>query len=418
MDILVLGVGHRAAPVAIREKLAKGALEDKALFEMCTLGLISEGLVLSTCNRLEIVAVADDPEPAENELINLLAGSAGLEVEDLKGYLHSHRNLAAVDYIFRVASGLDSQVLGEPQILGQVKEAYRSAIQFRTVGPMVSKIFHKSFQTAKRIRSETEMASGAVSIASVAVQTAQCLMGPLNGRKALIIGAGEMASLLAGHLKAKGAELTIVSRSLQPAQELAAKVGAGLSEISELPSILENFEIVAAATGSPKPVLTEALLAPIADRIAGRTQLILDLGLPRNVQQEVGLLPNINLKNIDDFKVVVLQNQSLRQGEAEKANQIIDEEVFKFSHWLSSLSASPTIKDLIRLAEEARQLELERTMAHHNFSPGQVEALEAMGRALVRRILHCPLNFAKSCHRHGRADHSLDIFRRVFGLDR
>ncbi|MDR1487402.1 MAG: glutamyl-tRNA reductase [Deltaproteobacteria bacterium] len=413
MDILVLGVAHWNAPVAIREKLAKGKLEDRALFEMCAGGLISEGLVLSTCNRLEIIVAAKDVGAARSELLALMAQSASLTVEQLEKYSHSHLNLAAVDYIFRVASGLDSQVLGEPQILGQVKDAYRSAIQFRTVGPMISKIFHKSFQTAKRIRTETEMASGAVSIAYAAVQTLQALLGSLRGQKALIIGAGEMATLLADHLKAKGASLTVISRSLQSAEELAAKSGAQVALLSELSEQLALSDIAATAFGATEPVLTEKIVAEAIDR----KLCIVDLGLPRNVEEAVGNLPGVTLKNIDDFKAVVRQNQSLRLEQADRAKTIIEEEVFKFSQWLSSLSASPTIKDLIKLAEEARLLELERTKSRNDFSPGQVEALEAMGRALVRRILHSPLTFAKGCHRHGRGDHSLDVFRRIFGLD-
>jgi glutamyl-tRNA reductase len=277
---------------------------------------------------------------------------------------------------------------------------------------MISKIFHKSFQTAKRIRSETDVASGAVSIASAAVETALSLVGSLSGYRGLIIGAGEMASLLAGHLKSKGVSLTIASRSRESAQELAAKVGSEILDLNDIASILGEVDIVATATGGSEPVLSETLLAQASAKL-----LILDLGLPRNVQESAALLPNITLKNIDDFKAVVQQNQSSRQGEAEKAEIIIQQEVSKFSHWLSSLSASPTIKDLIRKAEEARQVELERTMARNSFSPEQIEALEAMGRALVRRVLHYPLTFAKGCHRHGRTDQSLEIFRRVFGLD-
>jgi glutamyl-tRNA reductase len=423
MEILVSGASHREAPVELRERLARGGLEQRSLVDLATRGVIKEGLVISTCNRLEIVAAADDPDIASFELKRLMARSASLSVEEISASLHEFRGLAAVQHLFEVASGLDSQVLGEAQILGQVKEAYRQAVRFRTVGPMVSKLFHKSFQAAKRVRSQTELAFGAVSVASAAIETAQLALGSLKGLAALVIGAGEMASAAAAHLKARGVKSVIIaSRSSERARALAGKCGGLAVPLEELSEALAEADILISAAASDKPVVTLETMAFRAGRgpdggASAKPLAILDLGLPRNVRPEVGGLPGVTLKDIDDFKAAASGAKALRSAEAEKARAVIAEEVAKFSQWLSSLSTSPTIKDLIRLAEEARMMEVERTTSKNGFSPEQVEALEAMSRSLVRRILHNPLAFVKGCHRHGRSDHVLDLFRRVFGLD-
>ncbi|MDR2367306.1 MAG: glutamyl-tRNA reductase [Deltaproteobacteria bacterium] len=419
MEIVVTGVGHRSAPVALRETLARCGLgEDRGLLGLCALGIISEGLVISTCNRVEIVAVAPGPGDPGPELLNLMAQASGYGAAELKPFVHLYSNLEAVGYLFRVTSGLDSQVLGEPQILGQVKEAFRTATRYRTVGPIVSKLFHKSFQTAKRVRSETELASGTVSMASAGVAMAAGLLGGLEGKRAVIIGSGDMASLVATHLRAKGAgPIGVYGRSLERAQALARKVDG---EAGTLPGLLADAgaglgkaDVLFTAATTMEPILTAADLAGLAPS----GLLIIDLGVPRNVEGAAGDLGGITLVNVDRLTEVVSDNRSLRLMEAGKARAIVDEEVGKFRRWLSSLATSPTIKDLIGLAEEARCLELERTMAKNGFSPEQKEAIEAMSRSLVRRILHNPLTFAKGCHRHGHSDYRLDVFRRVFGLD-
>ncbi|MDR1309478.1 MAG: glutamyl-tRNA reductase [Deltaproteobacteria bacterium] len=415
MDIVVTGLGHRSAPVALRERLAGCGLgEGRGLLKLCTLGLISEGLVISTCNRVEIVAVGQDQGELAREMLALMAQASGLEEDELRPHVHLHANLGAVEYLFRVAAGLDSQVLGEPQILGQVKAAYRTASRYRTMGPVVSKLFHKSFRTAKRIRSETGLASGAVSMASAAVTVAGGLLGGLEGRRAIVVGAGEMASLVAAHLRARGvASLTVVGRSPGRARALAGQVGGQAAPLDDLGRLVGGTDLLVSAAAAAAPIVTAGL---VAGRGAGLLA-VMDLGVPRNVEEAVGDLPGVALRNVDQLTAVVQENQSQRLREAERASLIVAEEVAKFSQWLSSLATSPTIKDLIGLAEEARALEVGRTMAKNCFSPEQGEALEAMSRALVRRILHNPLAFAKGCHRHGRSDYRLDVFRRVFGLD-
>lgn len=415
MEILVSGASHRDAPVEFREKLAKGGLEARSLVDLLTRGVIKEGLVISTCNRLEIVTVADDPDAAALELRNLMAAAGSMTADDLAPRLHEHRGLMAVAYLFRVASGLDSQVLGESQILGQVKEAYRQAARYRTVGPMVSKLFHKSFQTAKRVRSETGLAYGTVSVASAAVEAAFKMLGTLQGLNALVLGAGEMATAAAGHLKTRGVgDLLIISRSLAAAETVAMKYGGRALAFASFGEALQKADLLVTAVASDEPLVTAKSLE---GRRGKKKLAVLDLGLPRNVAPEVRELPGIFLRDIDDFENAADGARVFRLNEADRAEAVISEEVAKFNQWLASLSTSPTIKDLIGLAEEARAMEVERTIARNGFSSEQVEALEAMSRSLVRRILHNPLAFVKGCHRHGRSDHALDLFRRVFGLD-
>ncbi|MDR3204034.1 MAG: glutamyl-tRNA reductase [Deltaproteobacteria bacterium] len=421
MNILISGVDHKTAPVEIREKLAQGGLESRRLLNLLDGGLATEGLILSTCNRLEIALVCEDlssvdqRDQAAQAVVELMAETSRLNLTQLLPYVHRYNDLEAVEYLFRVASGLDSQILGEPQILGQVKQAFREAIKAKIVGPVIHKLFHKSFRAAKRIRNETDLSNGVVSVASAAVEMALRSKGDLAGLKALVVGAGEMATLAVNHLKDKGVtSLTVVSRVMERAFDLAQKVGAKAASLEDLPLCLARSDLILTAVAVDKPLITKAMIE--GAKGAGEL-LILDLGLPRNVEGEVSLIPEVKLLNLDDFEAVVFRNQSFRLMEAQRAEVIIKEEVAKFSQWLSSLGADSTIKDLIALAERARQVEIERTISKHDFNSEQVRSLEVMSRALVRRILHNPVTFAKSCHRHGRCDYNLDSLRRIFGLD-
>ncbi|MDR3153727.1 MAG: glutamyl-tRNA reductase [Deltaproteobacteria bacterium] len=420
-SIFVLGVAHREAGVEIRERLqGSGAFTSEALFRFQTMGILDEALLISTCNRLEVAGTAKDPEAAREKITERLCFFSGLEPEELEPCLHFHLDSKAVEYLFRVAAGLDSRVVGETQILGQVKEAFREAMIYRTVGPMVSRLFHKSFQTAKRIRSETQVASGRVSVASAAIASCQESLGEegFRDQAALIVGAGEMASLLASHLKARGIRaLTVLSRSLGRAQALAARVGAEVRTLPQLGEALLENDLIFTAAGGGAQVLLRDEIAPIHARRLGRPWRIFDLGVPRNVEPSAGELPGVLLRNVDAFTGEVEESLDRRRSEALRAEDIIDEEVAKFKEWCSSLDTRPTIKDLTSKAEQARLTELQRTVARNDFSEKEILALDAMTRALVRRLLHNPLLFTKSCHRHQRADFNLGMVRRIFGLD-
>jgi glutamyl-tRNA reductase len=423
MDIFALGVGHHKAPVAIREKLQGRDLTGEDLWPLLSDGTISEILPISTCNRLELVGLTEDPQKARLALNEKLSILSGLSLENLSPYLHFYLNREAVSYLFRIAAGLDSLILGEPQILGQVKEAYRQASQLKWVGPIVGKLFHKSFQTAKRVRSETGLSLGSVSVAAAAVEEAASALAPWGGfsqTKALILGAGEMASLLAAHLSARGLKsLTILSRSPERAGELALRHGANSGSLDSLSEAIKECHLVMGAAGGGEPIVKKSFLLDASPSSApGQRPLFLfDLGVPRNIEEEVGNIPGLCLRNLDDFAASVDQNKNLRQKEAARAESIIEGEVDKFQEWLSALSTRPTLRALSQKAEEARLLELERTLSRHSFSSEQTEALEAMTKALVRRLMHHPLTYAKACHRHGRARGQLGLIRRMFGLD-
>ncbi|MDR1164648.1 MAG: glutamyl-tRNA reductase [Deltaproteobacteria bacterium] len=422
MDIFILGTSHHQASVEIREKLqGPGSLEPEDLHRLQTVGILEEGLLVSTCNRLEAVCVAKSAAEAKARLLERLAAAAGPLAADLGALFHFYLNGEAVGYLFRVAAGLDSQVLGEAQILGQVKEAYRAAMAHRSAGPIVGKLFHKCFQVAKRIRSETRVSAGKVSVASAAIASAMKSLGDppdLSQSAALVVGAGEMAALLVAHLKSHGVgKLIIVSRTLSRAQELGSRHGCEVRTLPQLGEALGEADLIFTAAGGGERVLLANEIAPILVKRAGAPWRVFDLGVPRNVESSVGALPNVTLMDMDDFRDAVAENQDARRREASKGEAIVAEEVLKFQEWLSALETRPTVKDLTQKCEEARRVELRRTLAHHHFDDEEIAAIDAMTKALVRRLLHHPLMFTKSCHRHWRAEFNLGMVRRIFGLD-
>jgi glutamyl-tRNA reductase len=421
MEIFVLGVAHHEAPVGIRERLQDpGCLGNDYVFQLHTTGLLAESLLLSTCNRLELVGYASDPPQARAAVLSRLSSKTGLPMAGLGSLLHFHQGPDAARHLFRVASGLDSQVLGETQILGQVKHAYRQAALYKTAGPVISRLFHKCFQVAKRVRSETGVASGRVSIASAAVGTADEAMAPggIGGRRVLVLGAGEMASHLCAHLAARGPkELVILSRSLGRAKDLALRVGARALPLPRLAEALELSDVLFSAASGHGYLLSQEGLAGVLERRGGRPWWVFDLGVPRNVEPSVGDLDSVTLVNIDDFRDQVKTGLDRRRQEAERADGLLREEAAKFQGWFSALAARPTIKDLTSQAEEARRLELRKTLSRHDFTDEEAAALDTMTKALVRRLLHNPLSFVKSSNRHWRAELSLSMVRKIFGLD-
>jgi glutamyl-tRNA reductase len=420
MNIFILGAGHQNTPVEIRERLQNpGCLTNDFMFWLLTTGLLEESLVLSTCNRLEAVGFTRDPAAARAAVVGHLSEKTGILESDLERHLHFFQDSDAVRHLFRMAAGLESQVLGETQILGQMKDAYRQATIYRTVGPVVSRLFHKCFQVAKKIRTETSVAGGRVSIASAAVGTADSAMeGGLKGKSVLVIGAGEMATLVLSHLRPRETgPVTIVSRSPGRARELAGRFGASVMTTPQLGEALVRADAVFSAAGSSGFVLKKDDAEPVLAQRGGRPIGIFDLGVPRNADPALAEIPGVRLVNIDDFNMQVKNGVDQRKREALKADSLIREEVEKFGEWFSALAARPTIKGITAMAEEARVHELRRTISRNDFTREEVVALDSMTRALVRRLLHNPLSFTKSCHKHWRAEFSLSMVRKIFGLD-
>jgi glutamyl-tRNA reductase len=422
MDFFVIGVSHHRAPVSLREKLPTPEALDAALQNLHDRrdGL-TESLILSTCNRLEVLAVSGRPEAAARGVIKAL----GLSPAELKPCLHQYFGLEAARYLFRVSASLDSLVLGEPQILGQVKAAFRESVHRRRAGAFLHKLMHRAFRAAKRVRGETPLAGGAVSVAGAAVALARNLWGgDLAGARAVILGAGSMAALAADNLKKRAAaDLTLISRTPAKAEALAAKSGAAVRPWGDLEAALARADLVIAATAAPVPVLTAETLAPALDRRpeSSRPLFIIDIGVPRNVAHDVKRSRNVVLRNIDDLNEVVWESRLSRAEAAAAAEAVIDSEVEKFGQWLARQAHQPTLAALTRKAENIRRLELKKTLSQHNFDPDQREALELMTAALVRRLLHDPLLFIKNSSPPGagcpqaKGDCVLSI-RRAFNL--
>ncbi len=417
--MLLLGLNHRTAPVEVRERFAlekKGRHPLKLLRD--ELPQASEAYFLSTCNRVEFLLVSTVPEEALSRLKELLSRETGLARETFEPHLYLLRDLEAVRHLFRVASGLDSLVLGEPQILGQVKEAYREAVDHRTTGPILNRLLHRTFSVAKRVRTETGIGSYAVSVSYAAVELAKKIFGSLRGKIALLVGAGEMAELAAQHLLAAGVEkMLVANRTLARAIELAERFRGEAYGLEELSECLLKTDIVISSTGAPGYVITREMVKPLLRKRRLRPLFFIDIAVPRDVEPAVNELENVYVFDIDDLKQVVEENLDRRRREAMRAERIIEEEVLKFERWLRELAVYPTIKALRAKAEAIRQRELARTLSRlRDLSPEEKEALELMTEAIVQKLLHAPITYLKvGYHRLGRE--AITTVRRVFDLD-
>lgn len=397
-NFFVIGTSHHQAPVAVRERFSTLGDLDKLFYDKPAAGtVLQESLILSTCNRLEVLGVSRDLVRGRQVVLETLSDISSLPIEQICPYLHVYEDLEAARHLFRVASSLDSLVLGEPQILGQVKEAFHQALTRRQAGFFVSRLMHRCFRTAKRIRSETSLAGGTVSVAGAAVALARNLEGgDLSGKSVLILGAGPMAALALANLKKRSpAQLTVMNRTYAKAESLANEQGVASRPWEELAPALLEAEIVIAATGAQSPILTYENLEKIM-AVRGRNLTIIDIGVPRNASHGVKYLDKVTLRNIDDLNEVVWESRAARKAAAKKAEKIIEEEVAKVEEWLKTLTNQSTVTALTHKAEHIRRLELNRTLNQHNFSPEQAAAIETMTAAMVRRLLHDPLAFIKS----------------------
>ncbi|MEW6266381.1 MAG: glutamyl-tRNA reductase [Thermodesulfobacteriota bacterium] len=420
MSILLVGLNHLTAPVAIREKLALDSCGLEASYRDIKKPSLRESFLLSTCNRVEVLAVSDSPPQAIQDIEDFLASRHGLARRDFEDHLYVYEGADAVRHLFRVASSLDSMVMGEPQILGQLKEAFRQAVNQRATGAVLNKLLHKSFSVAKRVRTETGIASHAVSISYAAVELARKIFGRLDDKKVLLVGAGEMAELAAEHILSHGAAgIVVANRTLERAVKLAQRFQGRAAVLEELPALLIETDIVIASTGAPEVVVPAAMVKSVLRPRRHRPLFFVDIAVPRDVDPDVNRLENVYLYDIDDLKTVVEENREARQEEAFRAERIVAEETISFQAWLETLDTFPTIVALRNKAEELRRMELKRTLSRlGTMTPEQREALEVMTRALTQKLIHDPILFIKSAGRHGQKDFNLDLARRVLGLDR
>ncbi len=417
----LLGMNHNTAPVEIREQLALACRgEAHPLQALPRLEHVGELFALSTCNRVELLFTCESLEPAVRELKGVLLNHLGQsEAGHLDPYLYLHEDMDAVAHLFRVASSLDSMVVGEPQILGQIKAAYREAVDHRSVGVILNRLLHKSFSVAKRVRSETRIGSLAVSISYAAVELARKIFGVLQEKRILLIGAGEMAELAAEHLRAQGVrQMFVANRTLERAMELARRFKAESIPFSHILDTLKSVDIVITSTGSAEPILTHQDIKSRMRERRNRPLFFIDIAVPRDVDSRVNEIDNVYVYDIDDLKGIVELNKEERRKEAERAHHIIAEEVHKFSRWLSTLDVVPTIVALRRKAETIRQSELSKTFSHHpHFTEEDREAIVLLTESIVKKLLHDPIVFLKKKSDRESRRQFMDFAQQLFNLN-
>lgn len=417
-NILLIGLNHKTAPVEIREKyaLANYNYEQNLLK---TSNYLKEYLVLSTCNRVEILCVGHPKDKVLTEILNFWVKLSKGNKEELEKYLYIYQDLKAIKHLFTVASSLDSLVVGEPQILGQLKDAYRLAVKENTTKVILNRLLHKAFSVAKRVRTETQVSSSAVSISYAAVKLAQKIFGQLNQSTVMLIGAGEMAELAALHLLNQGVKnILVANRTLSKGQELAQKFKGKAIPFSSLQEHLVNTDIVISSTGAPHTILQAKDLKPILKKRKFKPMFFIDIAVPRDIDPDINMLDNVFLYDIDDLKEVVEENLASRQKEAQKAQFIIEEEVYKFKSWLDNLTITPTIKELMLKGEEIAYKELRKTLKKINLSSKEEKYIEVMVKSIVSKLYQDPILFLKRRQlEEGTVEKYIDSLRKMFNLD-
>ncbi len=420
IDRLVLvGLSHQTAPVAVRERLARlGDDLARTLSSLKGLPAVSEGMVLSTCNRVELYGAGEPAARVASSLRDLLR-SQGLD-GPADGYLYERQGEDAARHLFRVAASLDSMVLGEPQILGQLKDAFQAATSAGVTGDCLHRTVGRAFAVAKRVRTETDVGRNAVSMSYAAVELARKIFASLEGKRVLLVGAGEMATLAARHLMAQGiGELVIANRSEEHAGQLAAELGKGtVRPLEALADLLAEVDVVLSAVGGDAPLVTRAMVARAVKARRFRPLFLVDLAVPRSVEPSAGELANVYLKDVDDIGAAVRQNAERRAGEAQRAEAIIDGEVRDLARVLRGRSAVPVLADLRRMGDAVAHVEVERTLAQIGgaLDERQRESVEAMARAIVNKILHEPTTRLRRAAELGVEAELADAMARLFAL--
>jgi glutamyl-tRNA reductase len=424
MPFAVIGLNHRTAPVEVREKFAFASTEmTDALSHILDGRGVSEAALISTCNRTEFYLHVTDPDIAIARVIDTLVAQAGELPRPAERYIYVRRGPEAVQHLFRVASGLDSMVLGEVQVQGQVREAYEIARSLTGQRQAVRAVFNRLFQSALsvggRVRNETRLSEGAASIPSAAVELARKIFGSLRGRRGMVIGAGDMGELTLKCLVDEGvSSIMVASRNMVRAQKVAEQFGGSAVAFSDLWEGLPQMDIVITSTAAPHPMITLEDFRRRMPRKLKSPLFIVDIAMPRDVQPEIGELPNVFLYSIDDLQGIVTANQERRRAEVPKAEAIVETEVDKFWRWYSGLQAVPFIRQLRERAEDTRQSELGRALAQlgHLSEPDQ-QRVERLTRDLLRKVLHQPTARMRAAAEDGREHDILEAARYLFGIE-
>jgi glutamyl-tRNA reductase len=418
MEIYLLGTSHKTAEVEFREKLAfpcdalPAVLKDLKAAEG-----ISEGLILSTCNRTEILAVAPSSQSVFNAMLGFLSEASRIPLENKQNYFYRKIGEDAIKHLFRVAAGLDSMVLGEPQILGQVKNAFRVAAEESTTGVILNRLLNHSFVVGKRVRTETALGTGAVSVAYAAVELAQKIFRDLSAQSALLIGAGETGELTALHLREKGiGKMYIANRTHEKAVELARKLEGEAVEFSRMAEIFPLANIIIGAASAPQYLVRPRDLEGVLHKRRGHPLFMVDIGVPRDFDPEINKLESVFLHDIDDLQQIIDRNLEKRHQEIPKAYAIISDEIQNFLEWKKNLQVTPTIVSLREKMEQIRQAELSKQ--RHKMSDSEFEKADLISRAVMNKFLHNPMVQLKK-YGNGRVDglKRIDVVRELFNLE-
>ncbi|HEX4030259.1 MAG TPA: glutamyl-tRNA reductase [Terracidiphilus sp.] len=405
MTLTLIGVNHKTAPIALRERIAIGRDElADATRALAAVPGVAECIIVSTCNRVELIAIVDQPE---TQLADFFSNHFTIDSTTIGPHIYEHRDGAAVRHLFRVAASLDSMVVGEPQILGQVKEAFAVARATGTISGQLEHLLQSAFAAAKKARSETGIGANSVSIASVAVDLARKIFGSLQGRTVFLVGAGKMSELAARHLVQQGAGAILVSnRTAERAQRMAAefngRIVPKIVDFAQLHEVASEADIVISSTGAPHPIFRREHGQAFLHRRRNRPMFFIDIAVPRDVDPEMNKLDGIFVYDIDDLQQVAASHMEARSREAIDAETLIAEEVERFHERQRTVTAAPAIIELQRKAEEIRIGELERMNARLNsLTPEQAAAVEALTRGLVNKLLHPPMQAIKQAAREG-----------------
>ncbi len=420
MNIIVVGLSHKTASVDIREKVAFSPNSiEKPLRELVALDDIVEGIIVSTCNRVEIYATTRDIAGGIARIRRFMAEYHHLAYDLLESHLYSFHGEEAIRHVFRVASSLDSMVVGEPQILGQIKTSYGYAAEYKSSGIILNRFLHKAFSVAKRVRTETRIASSAVSVSFAAVELARKIFGSLSDKTVLLIGAGEMCELAARHFLTNGAKgVMVTNRTFDRAQKLADEFGGEAIPFEDLFLHLHKADIVLTSTGAPHAIITPVDLEEVIRRRRMKPMFLIDIAVPRDIDPAVNKLDSVYLYDMDDLQQVVAANLEGRMQEADKAEAIIAEEILQFYKWVATLEVTPTIVALRNRFEELRKAELERTLANWKEAPPDTQKrLDALTMAFMNKLLHQPTTVLKKAGQGNRNDLYLDALHTLFDLD-
>ena len=414
MTFITIGINYTTAPVAIRERLAF-PLEvlQLALQDLVSIKEINEAAILSTCNRTEFYCITQSDN--QNLLIDWIAQNKQIAIQDLTPYLYCHKDNATIRHIFRVACGLDSMILGEPQILGQMKTAYQSACDAGTVGKLLGKLFQHTFNSAKKVRTDTEIGSSPVSVAFAAVQLAQQIFDKLSEQTALLIGAGETIELAARHLNQQGVgRIIIANRTFEKAHTLAAQFNGYAISLAEIPNHLAEADIVISSTGSQLPILGKGSVESALKKRKRKPIFMVDLAVPRDIESEVEQLDDVYLYTVDDLQHTIEQNMNSRRQAAEQAEEIIDTQVDYFLTWLRAQGAQKLIKDYRMQAEMFRDNELQKALMSLGNGTSAEIALQRLAHTLTNKLIHTPstqIRVAAENERHDLLAAALEIFQ-------